>query len=151
MAPIRRVPRRTLAFLGIGAVVVFVALVIGEAVDTGQLGSPAGAGITATPSRLAPTYHPAISDYPLAQPDSVGAKDDRFFAMVSSLAERAHVPRARRAAMITAAHQVCAMTASGRSVTDASDALRVGYGFTDAQAQAVGAIGVQVYCPENRP
>ncbi len=129
---------------------VLAVLATGEIVDNGDFASSAPLEITATPSRLAPSYS-GRSDLPLAQFDSGGPKDDRFVALMTSLANRGSFPRGSRNTMITAAHQVCAMVAAGRSVTDASAALRVGYGFTDAQAQGVGATGVEVYCPEARP
>lgn len=130
--------------------VVVLALVIAGTLGPGYSHFPAAEMIAATPSRLAPVY-PTVPAGALMQPDAAGPKDDRFFALVTSLAERGGFSRGRRDAMITAAHQVCAMVAAGRSVTDASAAVRVGYGFTAAEAQAVGATGVQVYCPENRP
>ncbi len=142
-------PRRLLLIIGTGAAAIFLLLAVGAIVGTDTSSIPTTQKITATPMR--PTSDDLAARAGVSLRSDSPLKDDRFIALIKSGAIRGGYPVGNPDDMIAAAHAVCAMVGAGQSVTDASSKVQAGYRFTARQAQALGALAVDVYCPENRP
>lgn len=141
-------PTRVLLLLAAAGVIALLWTGIGALFAHDSTGFPTAQRITATPTH-SPPGHPPASAVAVPSADA-RPTDDRFLATVAA-ANPERYPRANRDEMILAGRQVCAMVSAGRSVTDASRTLVMGYGFSTKQARAVGLAAVGVYCPENRP
>lgn len=153
-APGHPLARRVLTIIGIGIVVILVLLLIGTVFGSRDSHFPSsptisGARVPAAPGPSASSGDGA-SRYTSAPRDERGG-EEQFVAQVRSWADRDGFPVAGSDTMVTAGRVVCARVGAGQSVTDASSTLMVGYGFTEKEAQAVGATAVDILCPENKP
>ena len=135
-------PRRTVLIIAAGTAVVLVGFLLGRLLAAGDTDFPAAPRLTATHARPAPSAPPLTGDWAPA--------DRRVLTAVAQRASGGYPARDHKA-MIVAGRQVCAMVLAGRPLSSASATLRVGYRFGGAQAAAVGAAAVEVYCPEVAP